>query len=394
MSDTSWHVHLDKSERGFRPTLSNAVAVLQHDPAYGPDVLWYDEFLDRVLTRINGDAPREWRDDDDYRLTVYMQQTIGIPSLSDIIVAKAVKYVAHQRVKHVVRDWVLPLPWDGIDRVDHAFEDYWGVDCNETMPCEYVRAASRNLFLGMVARILRPGCQLDTMVVFEGAQGIGKTSALRVLGGPWYALAHESVTRKDFFEALQGKWVIEIGELDAFSRAEVTRVKTVISTPSDRFRASYGHRANDHPRQCIFAGTTNHDGWGADETGLRRFWPIRCGDVNLDALVASRDQLFAEARILVLAGAEWWTMPGMTQAIQADRQADDAWTDLIFAGLGLDTEITVAEILIRILKFDAAQINRGDELRVGRILRLAGWTKKNLTRNRKQAKRWVAPENG
>jgi putative DNA primase/helicase len=231
------------------------------------------------------------------------------------------------------------------------------------------------------------------MVVFEGGQGIGKTSALRILGGAYYAQAHESVTHKDFFEGLQGKWVIEIGELDAFNRAEVSRVKTVISTPSDRYRASYGHYAADHPRQCIFAGTTNHDGWGADDSGLRRFWPIRCGEINLETLAEARDQLLAEAVHRVQAGESWWTTPSVpTLAVQADRQADDAWTDLVFTGIGLDREITVAEVLIRILKFDPSHISRIDEFRVGRILRLAGWTKKNIMRQGKQGKRWVAPD--
>jgi putative DNA primase/helicase len=392
--DYSWIAHLDRGERGLRANLSNAVGVLQHDGAYGPDVLWRDEFLDRLMTCPTGDMPREWDEADTYRLTAHIQQTIGIPAMTTTEVKKAVHYVASQRLRHVVRDNLSTLTWDDTPRIDLALEDHWGVECGETMPCAYVRAVSANLFLGLVARVLRPGCQLDTMVVFEGGQGIGKTSALRILGGAYYAQAHESVTHKDFFEGLQGKWVIEIGELDAFSRAEVSRVKTVISTPTDRYRVSYGHYAADHPRQCIFAGTTNHDGWGADETGLRRFWPIRCGLVNLESLATARTQLLAEAVHRVQAGEPWWITPTLpTLAVQADRQADDAWTDLVFAGIGLDTEITVAEVLIRILKFDAAQISRADELRVGRILRLAGWTKKNIMRRGKQGKRWVGPAN-
>lgn len=382
-----WHNILDCTEKGPRANLTNVVRVLQHDPTLGPDLLWYDEFLDQVLT-----ATHAWRDEDDYRLTVYLQETAGLVTIADTLVAKAVRYVAHQRPRHVVRDWLTALVWDGIGRIAEAFEDHWGVTCDESLPCEYVRAASQNFFLGLVARILRPGCQLDTMVVFEGEQGIRKSSALRTLAGPWYSAAADSVHTKDFFESLRGKWIIEIGELDAFNRAEVTRVKTVISTPTDYYRPSYGRTAIEYPRQCVFAGTTNRDDWGNDDTGLRRFWPVKCGEIRLDSLADARAQLFAEAVAAITAGATWWEMPALpTLAVQADRQSDHAWDDLIRDGVALLEETTTLDILTRILKMDAADITRPAELAVGSSLRRAGWRKRNRRREGKQGKVWIAP---
>lgn len=391
MTSASWLADLDRSERGIRPTLSNAVTVLQHDSAYGPTVLWFDEFLSRVMTLGADGRPREWRDDDDYRLTVYIQQAVGIVSMPDHVVSKAVRYVAQQRPKHVVRDWLTTLAWDGEARIALAFEDHWGVACGEHLPCEYVRAASANFFRGLVARVLFPGCQLDTMVVFEGAQGIKKTSALRVLGGAWYGVANESVQRKDFLEFLPGKWVIEIGELDAFTRAEVTRVKTVISTPVDRYRPSYGRVARDYPRQCIFAGTTNKDDWGNDDTGLRRFWPMPCGLVNVDTLAEARPQLFAEAVADVQAGVPWWVMPETTVLVQSGRQADHAWDDIILPALGLLPEVTTLYVLADVLKIPTNQITRIHELTVGGILRRAGWRKSTQRRGGKLGKIWLSP---
>ncbi len=375
-------------------TLTNAVRVLQHDPTLGPNRIWYDEFLDRIF--FANSPTRMWSDEDEYRLTVYMQETTGMTALADHLVAKAVRLVAKQRPKHVVRDWLLSLVWDDVTRLEHAFEDYWNVDLTVWQPAEYVRAASRNLFIGMVARILRPGCQLDTMVVFEGAQGIQKTSALRVLASePWYAVAHETVTHKDFLQGFRGKWLIEIGELDAFNRAEVTRVKTVISTPTDTYRPSYGRTPMDYPRQCIFAGTTNKDDWGNDETGLRRFWPIRCGPIDVTLLAAAREQLFAEAVQAFQRSATWWEMPAVsTLAAQADRQAEHAWTPLVLTGLLGQVETSIAYVLISILKFQPHQITVQAQKEVAGILRKAGWHKQNLRRNGQQGKTWTLIGNG
>lgn len=371
-----------------RPTLSNAVKVLEHDPTLCA-TLWYDEFLDRVMT---GTPPREWRDADDLNLTVDLQDRVGIAAIPTRIVADAVQQYAHRRPRHLVRDWLTSLVWDGEPRVALAFEEHWGVECGESQPCDYVRAISQNFFVGLVARVMKPGCQLDTMVVFEGEQGTRKTSALRVIGGAHYAAVHESVTSKDFFQALQGKWLVEIGELDSFTRAEVTRVKMVISTPVDTYRASYGRRVNDYPRQCMFAGTTNATEWGSDETGLRRFWPARCGEVNLATLGAARDQLFAEAVRLYGDGEAWWVVPDAASRVQADRQQEHVWAELVLPGLIGQSETTTGYVLGHLLKHDAHQMTRVAELTVGKILRTAGWVKRPARRDGKMRKVWFAPE--
>jgi putative DNA primase/helicase len=391
MSALNWVALLDVNKDDIpRSTLANAVMVLQHDPDFGPDALYYDEFLDRVLTK-DGASVRQWRDDDDTRLTVYMQQTVGMLTIAESHVSSAVRYVARQRVKHCVRDWLKTLKWDGTERIAHAFEDFWGVVPAPNQPCDYVRAISANFFLGLVARVREPGCQLDTMVIFEGAQGIGKSRALRIVGGDWYMLAAESVTSKDFFQVLPGCWLAEIGEMDSFSKAERERTKLVISTPTDRYRPSYGRYARDYPRQCVFAGTTNHDDYGNDDTGLRRFLPVRCGEMDLLGLVTARPQLFAEAAHALHAGRSWWEVPQAIDA-QADRQAIDVWTDTVLDHLVGKDEIALADVLRDALKIRDADMTRAQELRIGRILKLAGWVKRDARRSGKVAKRWFAPE--
>lgn len=364
-----WPTILDCSDKGPRPNLTNAVRVLQHDPTLSPDTIWRDDFLDRVF--VKNSAPREWRDDDDTRLAVYMQDHTGLVNIQERTVASAVRLVARQRVKHVVRDWLTGLVWDGESRIAHAFEDFWGADGDD-----YTRAASRNFFIGMAARILRPGCKLDTMPVFEGPQGIRKSSALQVLGGEWYSVAHESVSSKDFLQGMRGKWLIEIAELQSFSRAEVNAVKTMMSCQVDDYRPSYGRHVVSFPRQCVLAGTTNSVDWGTDDTGLRRFWPIRCGIIDLERLAFAREQLFAESCAAVLAGCHWWEMPGQTLDVQADRQWQDAWTLTIMSWANLqlsDEGVSVTEALLSALKIPEDRHDKSLQMRVASIFRKQRW---------------------
>lgn len=395
VTSLKWIDILDCTDKGPRANVSNATRVLQSDPTFGPACLWYDEFLDRIFIARNH-PPRALDAQDDTRITVYMQDApIGMSMVPEHVVKKAIRMVAMDRTRNCVREWLNALTWDGEPRIEHAFEDIWDADINEDQPCDYVRAASRNFFIGMIARIMRPGCQVDTMVVFEGKQGIKKTSSLRVLASePWYQVAHSQVTTKDFFECLVGKWMVEIGEMDAFSRAEKTRVKSVISTPTDYYRKSYGERAEDVQRQCVFAGTVNGDEWGNDDTGLRRFWPLRCGAIDIDLLEANRSQLFAEAVQALRAGGTWWEMPSSTLQMQSDRQMRSSWTDTVLTGLVGHTETTIAHCLTEILKFHVSAITRPAELTVGSILRLEGWTKKNRRINGTQRTIWLAPSDG
>lgn len=399
MSGLCWANILDCTDRGPRSNLANAVLVLQKDPQFSADRLWYDEFLDRVLVIGDDGAAREWRDSDDARLTFYLQHVIDMPTVAESVVASAVRYVASQRVRNCVLDYLRALKWDREPRLEHALEDHWGVVCGPDQPSEYVRAVSANLFLAMVARALKPGCQVDTMVIFEGPQGIGKSRALRVLGGAWYALAAESVTHKDFFQIFPGAWVIEIGEMDSFSKAERERTKVVISTPTDRYRPTYARHARDFPRRCIFAGTTNRDDYGNDDTGLRRFLPVRCGDIDVAGLAAARDQLFAEAYTRLLAGEAWWITPELpTKSVQRDRQSEDVWAPLVLDYLrtradGLArTEVQIHDILREACKMPESHMTHNHKIRIGSILRSYGWEKSNLRRGGKQGKTWVAPE--
>ncbi len=370
--------------------LANVVTVLQKDPQWTADRLWYDEFLGRV--QLANSPTREWRDDDDTRLTVYCQTVIGLTTLPETEASRAVRLVARQRTRHCIRDYLDGLTWDGVERIAHAFEDFWGANPSMEQPPDYLRSVSANFFLSLIARVRRPGCKADHMPVFEGQQGIGKERALTALGGPWYMVSQYPVGNIDFLRSLPGKWIVEIGELDSFSRAEKERVKIVISSAEDRYRTPNARHAHDEKRQCIFAGTTNKDDWGNDDTGLRRFWPVRCGEINVDGLAAQRDQLFAEADALFASGATWWQTPASTLQVQADRQVDDVWTAVVLEWVRLREDVAIADILRDALKIRDADMTRLHQLRIGNILTLAGWRKRVARRDGKLGKRWFSPD--
>jgi hypothetical protein len=295
------------------------MVVLERHPAYR-DAVWSDSFLGRIMTR-SADGPREWADADDVAMAIALQRTMGLKRVKVSHVRAAVIARAMSQVRNCAQDWLAGLKWDGTERIADFFPDICG-----TPNTLYARAVGRNFWLSLVARVLQPGCKVDTMVILEGAQGSRKSSLLKAIGGDWYCVQHEAVTGKGFFEVLPGKMLVEIAEMDAFGKAEVTRVKQVVSTESDRYRESYGRYAKDHPRHSIFVGTTNKDDWNRDETGARRFWPIRCADIDVTAALAVRSQLFAEAVAGVRAGATWWEMPAdETLAEQDARREDDPW---------------------------------------------------------------------
>lgn len=376
---------------GRLSNLENVTVAFECD-AELQSVAWYDSFLQRILTRGDDGHVRQWTAEDDTRIAIRLQRDHALKAVSADNVRAVVIQRARAFPRHCVREWLESLTWDGVERCATAFEDYWGCEPTADQPQDHIRAASRNFLYGMVARAIRPGCQLDAMPVFEGPQGIFKSKALRVLAGPdWHMTANESVEKKDFLQSFQGKWLVEIAELDAFSRADVTRIKSIMSTPIDRYRVSYGKDTLDFPRQCVFAGTTNADAWGRDESGLRRFWPVTCGTIRIDLLEQARPHLFAEAFAAVSSGATWWEMPESTKAVQAARQHEAAITEAILPWLLGKSETTILDVCQGPLKLDAGRVSKTHEMEVARVLRLHGWVKRNLRRDGQQRKVWCAP---
>ncbi|MCD7812190.1 MAG: virulence-associated E family protein, partial [Ruminococcus sp.] len=257
-----------------------------------------------IVGEVPWDHPSKfWRDADDAQLICYVDEMYGSFSQRnyDIAVTKA----ADDRSYHPIREYFAKLPkWDGINRVDTLFIDYLGAADNA-----YTRAVTRKTLCAAVKRIQEPGIKVDTMVVLNGDQGIGKSTLIAALGKEWFSdsLTLSDMNDKTAAEKLQGYWIHEIGELAGMKKADTDKVKSFISRQDDKYRASFGRRVMSHPRQCIFFGTTNsQNGYLRDITGNRRFWNVKLSGNGKykpwDLDTCTIDQIWAETIQLTNAG--------------------------------------------------------------------------------------------
>jgi putative DNA primase/helicase len=383
---------VDKNgKRTIQPCVSNAIMILTNDVRW-KDVLAWDEFAQDMATLTvppwgadeghPGLRAGIWTDSDTTRLCAWFERVYSL-RLPAAVVFAAATVVAERRRVHPVRDYLSGLRWDGVGRVSTWLTRYMGAEDSA-----YARAVAQWFLISAVARIFDPGCKVDTMPVFEGAQGARKSSALRTLfSAPWFSDTPVDLESKDRFIALREKWLLEFGELDSFIRADLERIKGFLSSASDTYRPPYGRGLVTRPRCCVFAGSTNRQDYLRDETGNRRFWPVTVGAVgaiDLDGLTADRDQLWAEAVHLYRAGARWWAEKAedaMATAEQSARLAVDAWTARIQAHLdkamlASDPWVTVGDVLGLALDIPAGRWSSSDQQRVGRVLRVLGWERK------------------
>jgi predicted P-loop ATPase len=273
-----------------KPLLANALTALRKAPEWR-GVLAYDEFaLVTMLMKAppwsrhqhNNWSQTQWTDRDD-ALTADWLQHNGI-NVSVQVAATAAETVAKDNSFHPVKDYLTGLEWDGKKRIANFASDYLGADVSP-----YQAAVSQSMFIAGVARIMQPGCKYDTVPILEGSQGKGKSSAIEALFSPWFSDDLAELGSKDAAMQVRSAWCIEIAELASMNRTEIERVKAFITRRVDIFRPSYGRRVIQVQRQSVLFGTTNNDTYLKDETGGRRFWPIRCnGRIAVDAISATR----------------------------------------------------------------------------------------------------------
>jgi predicted P-loop ATPase len=215
--------------------------------------------------------------------------------------------------------------------------------------------------------------------------------ACEVIAGNWFSDSLPDVRdSKDISQHLQGKWLIEVGELSALGKAETTTLKAFITRRTERYRPSYGRREVIQPRQCVFIGTTNAECYLKDATGGRRFWPVKAGSINIETLAADRDQLFAEAVHLFKAGEKWWPDRDFEAKYikpeQDARYVADPWQEKIAAYVENLSRVTVAMIAKEALSIETARASMRDSYRIIDVLTSLGWT---MTRS--NGVRWYKP---
>jgi predicted P-loop ATPase len=346
-----------------------AIFALRNAPEW-QDVLAYDAFAARVITQKappwgnrGGEA---WADEHDSRACEWLQDQ-GIPAAPGVV-GRAVQTVARENCVHPVRQYLQALNWDRTPRLDTWLTRYLGVEDSL-----YAQAVGSRFLISAVARVEQPGCKADHMLILEGAQGILKSSALQALAGPWFTDRVSALGGKDAAMEIAGVWLVEVAELDALLKAACSATKSFVTRRHDRFRPPYGKHVVDRPRQRVFAGTINPiGGYLKDPTGGRRFWPVTCGPIDLDALVHDRDQVWAEALARFRNGASWWLETPELQALAAAEQADrfevDAWGEKVSDWLVGRHEVSVGEVLVGALGISQESWSQSAQNRVAKIL--------------------------
>ena len=334
-----------------------------------PGAFWFDDFLRRSMTNINGESREFSREADPVEILVWFQRAARMPKMREAQVSRAIEYVMFHNRRNVAQDWLSSLKWDGEERLNSFMHLAFG-----TEPDLYHQQVGRNFVMQMAHRILEPGCKADYVPIFEGGQGIGKTTMMEILGGDWFAALSSDFSSKDFMQDLDGKLLVELPELATMTKSDAETVKATISRRTDRFRKTYGRQSCDYPRICVFAGTTNADDWNKDETGARRFWRVLCGDINPDWLVKNRLQLFAEACHRVQSGEQHWTVDQKKAVeLQEGARLRDTWHDSIVAYCADRTHVRVEDILTNCCNIEIGRQDKVAARRVRAVLASEHW---------------------
>jgi hypothetical protein len=233
---------------------------------------------------------RPYADDDLAGLRLMLMESSWRFDVSPEKIHNSILSISRKNWQHPVLGFLKSLEWDGKPRLSKWLHDYCGV---EDTPLS--RAFAEKTLFGAIARVETPGIKFDTMLVLEGEQEKGKSAIIQALADPWFEDNMPDIRDKDAIEQLRGKWIVEIAEMDAANRAEITALKAFLSRPIDRARLAYERRATAFPRQSIFIGTTNLYRYLRDTTGNRRFWPVKVGHIDLEGFKKVSGQIWAEA---------------------------------------------------------------------------------------------------
>jgi putative DNA primase/helicase len=409
LKQQAWFSRLQRiDEHQFRPTLTNAILILSHDQVLR-GALVFDAFRsEHLITRapprhdddtpeLSGPYPRAWGDEDVALVQAYLQRVWSY-RFARATVEDAMLAVGATNHFHPVRTWLDGLRWDGQPRLDTWLTQAFG--CPDDA---YHRSVAAKFLIAAVRRVRRPGTKFDHMLILEGEQDIGKSTSLATLfGQDWFSDSMPlDLGNRDAALSLLGVWCVECAEIDHLIRNEDETTKAFLSRPFDWFRPPYGRNFIRHPRQTVFAGTTNKDDYLRDETGNRRYWPVRCVAASVRWIALNRDDLWAEAAYregqgepVFLADEE---VREEAARAQLQRLTADMWGDAVREWLeggefgSPRREVRIPQILTEALGIPRERQSKSFEMRAARILKQLGWQKSQKMRAGELAKRWYAP---
>lgn len=360
--------------------MANALAVLEHHP-YFKGTIRYNEFKQEIEYK-----GKTFQETDLGKMQLFMQREIGITSISQDVIHAAVSHYASENRYDEAQDWLKSLKWDKKSRLASWVHQSTSVEDNE-----YHSAIGAQWLMGLVKRIMEPGCTFDYMLVLVGPQGIGKTSFFRIIGGPWYKSYTGAIDNKDFYLALRGAMIVDLDEGAALYHAEAIKIKSIITETHDEYRAPYDRMMKKYPRRFVFSMSTNDTEPFRDITGNRRYWTIDAKkSIDFKWMQENRDQLFAEAYYAWKNKVPQPEVP-LQEAIhrQAMHLPMDSWEDLVMTQLQKFPEYcegseefstTVHDIFRRMFPDESlARLGKAQEMRVANVFK----TKAGLVKRRR-----------
>jgi predicted P-loop ATPase len=263
---------------------------------------------------------------------------------------------------------------------------------HQTTVCKFLISA--------VARAYNPGCQVDTALILQGAQGAGKSSFFRILASPeWFDDSFGNASDKDERLKVHSAWLLEWAELETiFKRKDMAAVKAFMTTKIDRIRPPYGRAVEFMPRNSVFCGTTNQQEFLSDSTGNRRFWVVPLSkEIDCKALEQQRDAIWAAAVSMYKSGVKWWLTPEEEEAIansRSDYESSDPWEDEVADWLEGRKECSNQQILTHCLKIEVSQHDKRSQIRVRDILTRLKWHYHSnpVYRDGVRVRIWTPPE--
>lgn len=381
--DTSgWPSFVRDRAGRIESTMDNVVKALSCTDVCGVQ-LGYDEFKDALVIGTDG-VWRPLRDTDVTALRIELERR-GFKGPGAELVRAAVDLVCERHSFDSATQWARGLRWDGVPRAERFFVDHFSV-----RDTKYARAMGRYLWSALAGRALVPGVKVDMVPVLISAQGTAKTSMIEALAPEQDSFLELNLEHRDdnLARSLRGKLVAEWAELRGLLTRDKEAIKAWVTRRHEEWIPKFKEFSTRFPRRFVVIGTGNGDEILDDETGERRWLPLKVGAVALEAIRAARDQLWAEGVVMFDAhGVDWREAQELATAEHAAFKVGDEWTGVVERWLNSDAmdgpdgpkrgdgPVRVIDILTSGLGMSVKEITRREELRVGKILRGLGYAK-------------------
>lgn len=385
--DTNWRSNLqtlvgrDGSVIGVKPNEFNVLLILENDPQLKGTIRFNE--LKKSIEVSGGPLKVQPQETLDLSLTVWFQASPYKCSPSQLLVGHCMEHVALKNRYDPVREFLEQLPpWDGIPRLSRLLLTYAQAQGSES----WIEIITRKFFVSAIARAMQPGCQVDTALVLQGPQGVGKTSLARIMSAGFGVETHLNLQSKDAQMVAAGSWIVELGELASCRKTDIESARNFITHRNDVMRLPYGRSIVSFPRRCVYIGTTNASQPLNDREGNRRYWVVTVGKIDTKRLEKDRDQLLAEALVAYRAGEIWWLSD--KEAIRARSEvsvyeAEDhvqeallSYLQTIYDSKGKwPKTFTAREVAEKVLGILPGNIKTEDIKNLNSVMKNLGWVK-------------------